>query len=111
MESPLIHPDCIVKHAQRRATRAVLEAEAIAQNLRRNQIDWLYAFNRITDLQSALDSACFVLAAVLDDFENAAPKARDKVETLRQSTGERLQTLQTELRATCLFNGPTQRVA
>ncbi|MCK9987426.1 MAG: hypothetical protein AzoDbin1_03898 [Azoarcus sp.] len=107
MEATLIHPDCIVKHAERRAARAVLEAEAVAQNLRRNHIDWLHAFNRISDMQSELNAVCFILEAILDDFENLAPPARDKVEAIRLGTGERLQALQAELRATCLFNGPT----
>jgi hypothetical protein len=107
MDSTLIHPDCIVKHAERRALRAVIEAEAFAQSLRRNQVDWLYAFNRITDLQASLNSACFVLAAVLNDVENVAPHARDQVETVRQNTVEKLQMLQTDLRVNCLYNGPS----
>lgn len=111
MGATLIHPNCIVKHAESRAARTVVEAEAVARNLRRNQIDWLAAFNRISDLQGTFDSCCFVLEAVLDDFDNPSPQQRDQVEALRVGTGARLQALQTTLRETCLFNGPARRVA
>lgn len=106
MSIEMIPADAVVEHARIRMNNLVADARAQAQLLRRNRIDWLQAFNAISDQQHAADAVCWSLEALLDDLRHPAPQQRAQVEALRAATQDRLQALQTELRETCLLNGP-----
>ncbi|MCK9987627.1 MAG: hypothetical protein AzoDbin1_04099 [Azoarcus sp.] len=106
-----IPADAVVDVARLRVARIVTVARETAEALRAGQIDWLYAFNRISEKQAEVNTVCYTLVELLGDLRHVAPIECGQVETLRAATQVELQALQTKLRETCLFNGPVRRVA
>lgn len=104
-----IPTDVVVEHARSRVRVYVDDARATARRLRAGEIDWLTAFNQISDAQTGVNTVCFTLEALLADYRRPARDQLAQVAELRVTTQGELQALQTTLRETCLFNGPQQR--
>lgn len=102
-----IPADAAVDVARLRVARIVTVARETADALRAGEIDWLYAFNRISEKQAEVNTVCYTLVELLGGVRHVAPIEYGQVETLRAATQVELQALQTNLREACLFNGPS----
>lgn len=103
-----IPADVVVEHAQARVNSYLRDARAIADRLRAGEIDWVTAFNLISDQQTAVNTVCWTLEALLADYRRPAREQLAQVGELRTTTQAELQALQANLREHNLFDGPTR---
>ncbi|MBS0476490.1 MAG: hypothetical protein JSR28_15275 [Proteobacteria bacterium] len=102
-----IPADVVVEHARSRIKGYLDDAHATARRLRAGEIDWITAFNLISDMQSGVQTVCLTLEALLADYRRPARDQLGQVVELRTATQTELQALQTNLRENNLFDGPT----
>lgn len=103
-----IPADVVVEHARNRITGYINDANATARRLRAGEIDWLTAFNLISDAESGAQTVCFTLEALLADYRRPARDQLAQVAELRTTTLAELQALQTTLRENNVFDGPAR---
>lgn len=101
-----IPADVVVEHARSRVKGYLDDAHATARRLRAGEIDWLTAFNQISDLQTGVNTVCWTLEALLADYRRPARDQLAQVAELRVATQAELQALQADLRENHLFDGP-----
>ncbi|MBS0477191.1 MAG: hypothetical protein JSR28_18850 [Proteobacteria bacterium] len=101
-----IPADVVVEHARSRVKVCIDDAHATARLLRAGEIDWLAAFNQISDKQTSVNTVCWTLEALLADYRRPARDQLAQVAELRTSAQAALQALQAALRETPLFDGP-----
>lgn len=101
-----IPADVVVEHARSRVKICVDGARAYAELLRSGEMDWLSAFNCISDQQRAVDITCFTLEALLADYRRPARDQLAQVVDLRTAAQADLHALQTELRENHLLTSP-----
>lgn len=107
MSTDYLPADLVVDQARLRVRACLDHARAVADMLRAGRIDWLAAFNLITDRETELNTVCWALEALLDGAGLSAWVER--VAELRVSGLAALQALQRVLREQHLFDGPTAR--
>lgn len=80
-------------------------AHAYARLLRANHIDWLSANSNINEMRAQAQIVSNALSIVVFDI----PAERAEIQRMHQEFDAAMNDLQTDLRANCLLNGPTQR--
>lgn len=106
-----IPADTVVEHARSRVKGCLEDARATADRLRAGGIDWITAFNLISDQQTAVNTVCWTLEVLLADYRRPARDQLAQVIELRTATQAELQALQADLRENNLFDGPVRRSA
>lgn len=96
----------VAELAERCVKLRMSRANDYAELLRGNKIDWIAAYNSISDEERVLSHVCNVLVEVLRESDAPVPELRERVHHLRDAALHELAALQLNLRQTCVLNGP-----